>query len=159
MSNAWLYATKRFGQGRGGVKRFAKNVKVDVDDAFLDELQFSVEQKMSSGAAAKYTQADLFKKPGMKKTTFIELTQWFSTKMVYYGLSLSAGGLGKILRILIITDFSHLLNLKKLVCRDFCLGFNLSFQARIQFFDDFEEPVHLLRNFRISDRSRHCFNN
>jgi len=94
MSNAWLYATKKFDEGRVGVKHFAEKVNVDVDEGFLDELQYSVEQKMSSGAAVTYTQADLFKRPGMKKTTFIELTQWFSTKMVYYGLSLSAGGLG-----------------------------------------------------------------
>ena len=97
MSNAWLYATKRFDEGRVGVKHFAEKVNVDVDEGFLDELQYSVEQKMSSGAAVTYTQADLFKRPGMKKTTFIELTQWFSTKMVYYGLSLSAGGLGNLI--------------------------------------------------------------
>ena len=96
MSNAWLYATKKFNEGRVGVKHFAEKVNVDVDEGFLDELQYSVEQKMSSGAAVTYTQADLFKRPGMKKTTFIELTQWFSTKMVYYGLSLSAGGLGNL---------------------------------------------------------------
>ena len=97
MSNAWLYATKKFDEGRVGVKHFAEKVNVEVDEGFLDELQYSVEQKMSSGAAVTYTQADLFKRPGMKKTTFIELTQWFSTKMVYYGLSLSAGGLGNLI--------------------------------------------------------------
>jgi len=94
-SNAWLFSTGRFDEGREGVRKMGKKYPdVNIDDGFIDELEYSVKEKMSGGGAASYTQLDLFKTPGIKRTTLIELVQWFSTKMVYYGLSLGAGALG-----------------------------------------------------------------
>ena len=95
-SIAWLFATGKFEDGRKGVESLSDRFPdANMDEEFIDDLEYSVKQKMSNSSGAKYTQVDLFKTPGMKKTTFIELTQWFSTKMVYYGLSLSAGALGR----------------------------------------------------------------
>ena len=56
----------------------------------MSDLEFSVREKMKSGGG-NYNQLDLFKTKGMKRITAINLTQWFSTKMVYYGLSLGKG--------------------------------------------------------------------
>lgn len=102
-SNAWLFATGQFEEGRAGVKKLGERYPdANIDDAFIDELEYSVKQKMSKGGTKTYTQADLFKTPGMKRTTFIELSQWFSTKMVYYGLSLGAGSLGEDTKLLFL---------------------------------------------------------
>ena len=59
-------------------------------ERFVSDLEFSVREKMKSGGR-NYNQLDLFKTKGMKRITAINLTQWFSTKMVYYGLSLGKG--------------------------------------------------------------------
>ena len=42
-----------------------------------------------------YTQADLFKSSGTRRITLLCMYQWFATTLVYYGLSLGAGSLGK----------------------------------------------------------------
>ena len=94
-SNAWLFATGRFDEGRDGVEKMGKKFpKENIDEGFIDEVEYSVKEKMTDGGARTYNQTDLFKTPGMRRTTLIELVQWFSTKMVYYGLSLGAGSLG-----------------------------------------------------------------
>ena len=49
---------------------------------------------MAKAAGQTFTQADLFKTRRMRLITIIEMYQWFSTTLVYYGLSFGAGNLG-----------------------------------------------------------------
>ena len=67
----------------------------------FSEVEYSValdQEDDNQSENVTYTQADLFKRPGMRKITIICMYQWFASSLVYYGLSLGAGSMGTFLR-------------------------------------------------------------
>ena len=65
---------------------------------YLSEVEYSValdQEDDNQSENVTYTQADLFKRPGMRKITIICMYQWFASSLVYYGLSLGAGSMGE----------------------------------------------------------------
>ena len=64
----------------------------------FSEVEYSValdQEDDNQSENVTYTQADLFKRPGMRKITIICMYQWFASSLVYYGLSLGAGSMGE----------------------------------------------------------------
>lgn len=65
---------------------------------YFSEVEYSValdQEDDNQSENVTYTQADLFKRPGMRKITIICMYQWFASSLVYYGLSLGAGSMGE----------------------------------------------------------------
>ena len=84
-SAAWLFSCKKNVEGRKAVQKLSKKYPAaNMDDKFIDELEYSVQTKMAAIADTDgaYTQLDLFKTPKMRIVTIVEMYQWFATTLV-----------------------------------------------------------------------------
>ena len=73
-------------------------LKLIIKAFHFSEVEYSValdQEDDNQSENVTYTQADLFKRPGMRKITIICMYQWFASSLVYYGLSLGAGSMGE----------------------------------------------------------------
>ena len=93
-SAPWLFSVGKTAEGRKTVQNWStKFPTANIDEIFIDELEYSVQTKMGNEPAGNYSQLDLFKTPKMRIVTIVEMYQWFATTLVYYGLSFGAGNL------------------------------------------------------------------
>jgi len=96
-SARFLFSAGRNEEAKQSLKRIATHFpKKQIDDDFINQVEYSTQLDMAqkSGDETVYSQADLFKEPGIRRITLFCMYQWFATTLVYYGLSFGAGDLG-----------------------------------------------------------------
>ncbi|XP_073344778.1 solute carrier family 22 member 13-like [Pagrus major] len=86
-SARWLITQGRKEEALRGVRRAARVNGRTVPEDLLDKLEMEV-------TSEKRNMLDVFRIPYLRKRTLIMGFNWFSTSLLYYGLSLNVGGFG-----------------------------------------------------------------
>ena len=86
-SAAWLFSVGRFEEAKSTVRKIAYQLNVEgISDDFLEKLETEVKNcQKKTVVGKKYTQVDLIKSAGMRRTTITICIFWFCLVTLYYG--------------------------------------------------------------------------
>ncbi|CBY08134.1 unnamed protein product [Oikopleura dioica] len=95
-SAAWLYSVGKFEEAKSAVKNIAYQLNVKgINEDFLEKLEAEVKNCQKKAIVGKkYTQLDLIKSAGMRRTTITICIFWFCLVTLYYGLTFGMSDLG-----------------------------------------------------------------